>query len=54
VPHLHTHIVARYVDDPAPGKPLPWELIASARPLPEEEFLDQVAGLRRLLDDPRR
>jgi hypothetical protein len=25
VPHLHVHVVARYLDDPAPGKPLPWE-----------------------------
>jgi len=25
VPHLHVHLVPRYLDDPAPGKPLPWE-----------------------------
>jgi diadenosine tetraphosphate (Ap4A) HIT family hydrolase len=25
VPHLHVHVVPRYLDDPAPGKPLPWE-----------------------------
>jgi len=25
VPHLHVHLVPRYVDDPAPGRPLPWE-----------------------------
>ena len=25
VPHLHVHVLPRYVDDPAPGKPLPWE-----------------------------
>jgi diadenosine tetraphosphate (Ap4A) HIT family hydrolase len=24
-PHLHVHLVPRYLDDPAPGKPLPWE-----------------------------
>ena len=23
VPHLHVHLVPRYLDDPAPGKPLP-------------------------------
>jgi diadenosine tetraphosphate (Ap4A) HIT family hydrolase len=23
VPHLHTHVTARYWDDPAPGGPLP-------------------------------
>jgi diadenosine tetraphosphate (Ap4A) HIT family hydrolase len=25
VPHLHVHLVPRYLDDPAPEKPLPWE-----------------------------
>jgi diadenosine tetraphosphate (Ap4A) HIT family hydrolase len=25
VPHLHVHVVPRYLDDPAPGKPLAWE-----------------------------
>ena len=25
VPHLHVHLVPRYVDDSAPGMPLPWE-----------------------------
>ncbi len=24
VPHLHTHVVPRYPDDPAPGGPIPW------------------------------
>jgi len=23
VPHVHTHITPRYLDDPAPGRPLP-------------------------------
>ena len=27
VPHLHTHIQPRYLDDPAPGAPLPWALL---------------------------
>jgi diadenosine tetraphosphate (Ap4A) HIT family hydrolase len=26
VPHVHTHIVPRYADDPAPGRPLPDEV----------------------------
>lgn len=25
VPHLHVHLVPRYLDDPFPGKPLPFE-----------------------------
>ena len=34
VPHLHVHLVPRYVDDPAPGKPLPWE----PKPVAQSEF----------------
>jgi diadenosine tetraphosphate (Ap4A) HIT family hydrolase len=53
VPHLHTHLLARYLDDPAPGAPLPWELIETAGPMPEELFEEQVRHLRRLLDNPQ-
>src|SRR5262245_38869724 len=38
VPHLHVHLVPRYVDDPAPGRPLPWE----PKPLAESEFDSQL------------
>jgi RimJ/RimL family protein N-acetyltransferase/diadenosine tetraphosphate (Ap4A) HIT family hydrolase len=38
VPHLHIHLVPRYIDDPAPGRPLPWEPQAVA----ESEFDSQV------------
>jgi diadenosine tetraphosphate (Ap4A) HIT family hydrolase len=34
VPHLHVHLVPRYLDDPAPGKPLPFE----PSPLAEPEY----------------
>ena len=34
VPHLHVHVVPRYIDDSAPGKPMPWE----PKPGPEAEF----------------
>jgi diadenosine tetraphosphate (Ap4A) HIT family hydrolase len=34
VPHLHVHVVPRYLDDPAPGKPMPWE----PKPVPQAEF----------------
>jgi diadenosine tetraphosphate (Ap4A) HIT family hydrolase len=46
VPHLHVHLVPRYLDDPAPGRPLPWE----PKPLAQPEFdrqlqlLTEVAG----------
>jgi len=46
VPHLHVHLVPRYVDDPAPGRPLPWE----PKSLVESEFDTQV----RLLTDVAR
>jgi diadenosine tetraphosphate (Ap4A) HIT family hydrolase len=46
VPHLHTHLVLRYVDDPSPGEPLmPFE----ASPVPDNELHDQVARLRAAL-----
>jgi len=38
VPHLHVHLVPRYLDDPAPGKPLPWE----PKPVAQSEFDRQV------------
>ena len=42
VPHLHVHLVPRYLDDPAPGKPLPWE----PKPVTESEYDRQVQLLR--------
>jgi len=41
VPHLHVHLVPRYIDDPAPGKPLPWE----PKSLVASEFDRQVQRL---------
>jgi len=38
VPHLHVHLVPRYLDDPAPGKPLPWE----PKPVAQPEYDRQV------------
>ena len=49
VPHLHTHVVPRYRDDPAPGGPIAWEEIFSSDPAPEAELRRQAAGLRLLL-----
>jgi diadenosine tetraphosphate (Ap4A) HIT family hydrolase len=46
VPHVHTHIVPRYLDDSSPNMPLkPWEPI----PVPENELRDRVAQLRAVL-----
>jgi diadenosine tetraphosphate (Ap4A) HIT family hydrolase len=48
VPHLHAHIVPRYLGDPAPGKPLPFPE-EEPDPQDENEFQAQVEELRRLL-----
>jgi diadenosine tetraphosphate (Ap4A) HIT family hydrolase len=49
LPHLHTHVVPRYRDDPAPGGPIEWAQIFSADPVPEPELHRQAASLRVLL-----
>jgi diadenosine tetraphosphate (Ap4A) HIT family hydrolase len=46
VPHLHTHIVLRFADDPRPGAPLPWPEDAGVAP--EDEIVSTVRALRRL------
>lgn len=49
VPHLHTHIVPRYADDPRPGWPFPFP---ETDPPPFEEalFRADVEALRRMLN----
>lgn len=44
VPHLHVHVVPRYLDDSAPGMPLPW----APSPVPEDVFDRQFTQLRDL------
>ena len=46
VPHLHVHVVPRYLDDPAPERPLSWE----PKALDQSEFDRQV----QLLTDAAR
>ena len=46
-PHLHTHLVPRYLDDPAPGRPL-HEVEHDAEPITEEELHADVTTLARL------
>ncbi|MBO0730391.1 MAG: HIT domain-containing protein [Acidimicrobiaceae bacterium] len=50
LPHLHAHIVLRYLDDPAPGRPL--DPAAGLRLVPEDELAKDVAALRRSLATP--
>lgn len=49
VPHLHTHVVPRYLDDPAPGGPIAWEAMFSGEPIPEETLLQQASLIRQAL-----
>ena len=49
VPHLHTHVVPRYLNDPAPGGPIEWAQLISAEPVPDAELHRQAAALRGLL-----
>jgi diadenosine tetraphosphate (Ap4A) HIT family hydrolase len=46
VPHLHTHVVPRYQDDPAPGGPITWAEMFNDEPLSHDVLGDQAARLR--------
>ncbi len=50
LPHLHTHLIPRYVEDPAPGRPFPLlPLSGSELPVPEEQLRADANVLRGLL-----
>jgi diadenosine tetraphosphate (Ap4A) HIT family hydrolase len=55
VPHLHAHLVPRYLDDPAPGKPLPSEMWDNRERqlFPEPELRAEVEALRELINSER-
>lgn len=42
VPHLHVHVVPRYLDDSAPERPLPWNVSS----VPEEVFTTRFRQLK--------
>jgi diadenosine tetraphosphate (Ap4A) HIT family hydrolase len=48
VPHLHTHIVPRYADDPRPGWPFPFP-DPDPPPMPEDRLDADLAALRHAL-----
>jgi diadenosine tetraphosphate (Ap4A) HIT family hydrolase len=49
-PHLHTHLLPRYGDDPRPGQPFPLlAQIGNEQQIPEERFLTEVKALREML-----
>jgi diadenosine tetraphosphate (Ap4A) HIT family hydrolase len=49
VPHLHTHIVPRYADDPRPGWPFPFP-VPDPPSMPEDRLDADLAALRRALE----
>jgi len=46
VPHLHTHIVPRYADDPRPGWPFPFPH-SDPPAMPAEQLVRDVEALNR-------
>jgi len=48
-PHLHTHVVPRYADDPAAGGPIAWDEMFGA-PIPDVELARHAAALRDALE----
>ena len=46
LPHMHTHLVLRYADDPRPGWPFPFP-DGEPEPIEEEAFRQDVEALRR-------
>jgi len=48
LPHLHTHVVPRYPDDPRPGWPFPFPEDEQA-PHPDPELRADVTALRAML-----
>jgi diadenosine tetraphosphate (Ap4A) HIT family hydrolase len=46
-PHLHTHLLPRYPEDPRPGQPFPFPPPQHPEPqIPEQDFLTQLQTLR--------
>jgi diadenosine tetraphosphate (Ap4A) HIT family hydrolase len=52
LPHLHTHLLPRYTEDPAPGQPFPLPPLTGAeRRIPEQQLQCDADALRSLLED---
>jgi diadenosine tetraphosphate (Ap4A) HIT family hydrolase len=54
LPHLHTHIVPRYTDDPDPGRP-PRFMMTDQQwpPTPDDQYAREVIGLRAAIEMAR-
>lgn len=50
LPHLHTHLLPRYSEDPAPGRPFPLLPLSGSEPqIPDEQLQRDADALRALL-----
>jgi len=49
LPHLHTHLIPRFIEDPAPGRPFPLSPIRPEAKIGESRLLAEAAELRALL-----
>lgn len=49
LPHLHTHLVPRFVEDPAPGHPFPLSPVTPEAKIPDSRLSEEAAALRALL-----
>ena len=50
LPHLHTHLIPRFTDDPRPGQPFPLSAQQPDTKIPEEQLWSDASTLRKLLD----
>ncbi len=49
LPHLHTHLLPRFREDPRPGQPFPLNAQQPDKEIPEARLLAEAAELRFLL-----
>jgi len=51
LPHLHTHLVPRYTEDPRPGQPFPLSAQHPTAKIPDAQLQSEAQALRNLLAD---
>jgi diadenosine tetraphosphate (Ap4A) HIT family hydrolase len=49
LPHLHTHLIPRFAEDPRPGQPFPLSAQQPEATVPEARLTAEAAALRALL-----
>jgi len=52
VPHLHTHVVPRYLDDPAPGGLIPWDDMFHPEPVDADTLGRRADAIRERIQRP--